>query len=393
MIRRRHRRAFIEYFKQQSALPFPASPSEPRAQRLFGSLTAMRGVAALLVAFFHLRYGIVGVPWFDHYIFTFRFGSRGYLWVDFFFILSGFILAYRYRDLCHKLDVRVYGHFIWQRVARIWPLHIVTMGAALLYLGLKHGASYLSQGAIIANLLLVHGWGRYFSPPLNFPSWSLSGEWGAYLVLPLYLFAVGPIRRGVFHLSIVAGLFAALVWYAAQFGHGTLDLLREEWGLGRCLIEVAIGVSLFRLNEVLRPWQVARVGKVAVGITKLCDAAAAAVFAAIFLVFTYTACDLYFVPLAAALILCLSLAEGPFSTFLQWRPMVLLGEISFSIYMLHGFVLWICQDVPASFKAKLPFWSGALWLAGAHLLVLGLAYVSFELIERPAHRVLTMKKV
>lgn len=69
--------------------------------------------------------------------------------------------------------------------------------------------------------------------------------------------------------------------------------------------------------------------------------------------------------------------------------MVLLGEISFSIYMLHGFVLWICQDVPASFKAGLPFWGGAIWLAAAHVLVVGLAYLSFKLIERPAHYALT----
>jgi peptidoglycan/LPS O-acetylase OafA/YrhL len=42
---------------------------------------------------------------------------------------------------------------------------------------------------------------------------------------------------------------------------------------------------------------------------------------------------------------------------LEWRPMVLLGEISFSIsiYMLHGFVLWLCQENPVGFKARLPF--------------------------------------
>ena len=66
------------------------------------------------------------------------------------------------------------------------------------------------------------------------------------------------------------------------------------------------------------------------------------IFCAIFVVFTYSAYDFYFVPLAAGLILCLSLAQGPFTRALEWRPMVLLGEISFSIYMLHGFVLWLC---------------------------------------------------
>ena len=129
---------------------------------VFGSLTTMRGVAALLVAFFHLRYGVIGVPVFDLFIFKFRFGSRGYLWVDFFFILSGFILAYRYGKACSKLDLRGYRHFVWQRIARIWPLNVVTVLIAILYLGSKYGANYLRRDAIIANLLLVHGWGITF---------------------------------------------------------------------------------------------------------------------------------------------------------------------------------------------------------------------------------------
>ena len=80
----------------------------------------MRGVAALLVAFFHLRFGIMGVPLLDYHVFSIRFGNRGYLWVDFFFILSGFILAYRYRDACMKLNLRIYGDFIRHRFVRIW---------------------------------------------------------------------------------------------------------------------------------------------------------------------------------------------------------------------------------------------------------------------------------
>lgn len=349
----------------------------------------MRGVAALLVAFFHLRYGVMGVPFFDAYIFSFRFGDRGYLWVDFFFILSGFILAYRYGEACRTLSWRSYGHFVWQRFARIWPLHFVTMGFAMVYLLVKYGRAYLTGGSIVTNLFLVHSWGYYFAPPLNFPSWSLSCEWGAYLFLPLYLLLLHPLRRSLVHVLSIGGLFAFLVWYANRFGAGTLDELRERWGLGRCLIEVAVGVSLFRLHVALRAWADLRRGIHARRLTRGFDLLAAIIFCAVFVVFTCTKSDLYFVPLAGALILALSLADGPFSFLLQRRPMVLLGEISFSIYMLHGFVLWICQDVPASFKAGLPFWAGAVWLLIAHLLVIGLAYGSFRLIERPAHRMLT----
>src|ERR1044071_7652058 len=163
----------------------------------------MRGVAALLVAFFHLRFGISGIPLFDYYIFSFRFGNKGYLWVDFFFILSGFILTYRYRDACRRLNLRVYSNFIWHRFARIWPLQLVTVIAAVIYLGYKNGIAYVAPSAVIANLFLVHGWGRYFPPPLNFPSWSLSDEWGAYLVLPLYLLAVARLRSRIIPLVLI----------------------------------------------------------------------------------------------------------------------------------------------------------------------------------------------
>jgi peptidoglycan/LPS O-acetylase OafA/YrhL len=86
----------------------------------------------------------------------------------------------QYGDACSKLNLRGYRHFVWQRVARIWPLNVVTVLIAIVYLGSKYGASYLTRDAIIANLLLVHGRGHYFAPPLDFPSWSLSCEWGAY---------------------------------------------------------------------------------------------------------------------------------------------------------------------------------------------------------------------
>jgi peptidoglycan/LPS O-acetylase OafA/YrhL len=348
----------------------------------------MRGVAALLVAFFHLRYGIMGVPLFDYYVFNLRFGGKGYLWVDFFFILSGFVLAYRYRDVCRELNLRVYWNFIWHRFARIWPLHLVTLIGALLYLGYKHGIGYLAPSAVVANLFLVHGWGRYFPPPLNFPSWSLSSEWGAYLILPLYLFVIGRVRSRAIHILLVGALMAGLVEYARAFGHGTLDLLRERGGLERCLFQVGVGVSLFQLHDLFRKQNSPHDGNGVSVLPKLFDAAAALSFVAIFIVFTYTNNDLYFVPLAGALIFCLSLSDGPFSKCLSLRPMVLLGEISFSIYMLHVFVLWFLQDIPATFKAEQGFGTGTLLLLGGLVLVLVMSYASFRIIEQPAHRIL-----
>jgi peptidoglycan/LPS O-acetylase OafA/YrhL len=134
------------------------------SKKIFVALTSMRGVAALLVVFYHLRYGFVPVPDFNLFVFRFRFGDKGYFWVDFFFILSGFILAHRYSAACTQLNRRVYFDFVWHRFAQVWPLHAVTLAVAVGYLAWKNGAHFLRLDAILANVFLVHGWGHYFLP-------------------------------------------------------------------------------------------------------------------------------------------------------------------------------------------------------------------------------------
>src|ERR1041384_1778474 len=176
---------------QKKLFSRPACSLAVDSKKIFVALTSMRGIAALMVAFYHLRYGFVPVPDFNLFIFQFRFGEKGYLWVDFFFILSGFILAHRYSDACERLNGRVYFNFLWHRFARIWPLHAVTLCAAILYLVLKNGVGFVKLDAIAANAFLVHGWGHLYQPSFDFPSWSLSSEWGAYLLLPLLLLTIG----------------------------------------------------------------------------------------------------------------------------------------------------------------------------------------------------------
>jgi hypothetical protein len=99
---------------------------------------------------------------------------------------------------------------------------------------------------------------------------------------PVHVVA-GPGLPAFFHLRFgVMGIpwfDALLVWYATRFGEGTLDQLREHWGLGRRLIEVAIGVSLFRLYGPLRARKASRKASLARRITAGSDAAAAAIFA------------------------------------------------------------------------------------------------------------------
>ncbi len=88
------------------------------------SLTGLRGIVALWVVLFHL------VQYFP--IIDFPIIKAGWLGVDFFFVLSGFVLAYNYYHwFSDKVELKSYKKFIWLRIARIYPVHIITLLAML----------------------------------------------------------------------------------------------------------------------------------------------------------------------------------------------------------------------------------------------------------------------
>src|SRR5689334_9429569 len=107
------------------AAPMSAAPHVASAARVrvpeSRALTGIRGVAALWVVLFHLPNPLAGTA-FAQVL------SRGYLGVDLFFILSGFVLSYAYRDaLPEKPMVRQALRFYAVRLARIYPLHVFVL--------------------------------------------------------------------------------------------------------------------------------------------------------------------------------------------------------------------------------------------------------------------------
>ena len=172
------------------------------------ALTGLRAVAAVWVVLFHYRDDLLalvpGLAPLDTFM------RAGYLGVDLFFPLSGFLLAYTYADRLGTFSWRASSDFVRNRFARVWPVHLLTLNldlavAALLgTLGVGADGHRRTAQAYAENVAMVHTW---FSdrPSFNAPAWSISSEWFAYLLAPLLFVLVGAGAAGASALAAGRG--------------------------------------------------------------------------------------------------------------------------------------------------------------------------------------------
>lgn len=328
--------------------------------------------------------------------------GKGYLGVDFFFILSGFILAHVYGERFERGEGR-YGRYLRNRLARFYPLHIATLLPAVPMIWIHYGYGRdgvfdATVSSLFGNLFMVHAWGIFDRLSWNFVSWSISAEWFAYLLFPVLLactrFAKG---RPFFALGAAFALLALFGWIVARLtgpgilvGGVTLSSsphpdrpfdITYDFALVRVTLEFTAGVLLYRAYAV---WRDRGWGRRASGLTWLGAVALAAL-----LHFPWpgppVVHDTLVVILVAGLLLTLALAQGSAQRFCEWRPFIYLGEISYAIYMVHGVGL----------VAIFFLWD--LGLPGPGRMVTGLAYTGvfftatlvgavflYECLEKPA---------
>ena len=155
-------------------------------------LTSLRFFAALWVVLFHYW------PKLD-VAFTPALVAKGYLGVELFFVLSGFILCHVYLAAAGEGRLK-YGAFLWNRLARVYPLHLATLfgmialGVVAGLAGVAIDGEILRWDALPANLLMVQAWGLAPAAAFNHPSWSISAEWFAYLTFPAFAFVAWRLR-------------------------------------------------------------------------------------------------------------------------------------------------------------------------------------------------------
>ncbi len=338
------------------------------------ALTGLRGIAAWLVVFYHARRSLTA--WMPEI--SIAIAAKGYLAVDLFFMLSGFVMWLNYGSRLREQGLAGAPAFWWRRLARIWPLHAAVLGALAVF-----ALALLATGRDMANyplselplhVLLVQNWGLTPDLAWNHPAWSISTELGAYLLFPL---AVAAVRwEAMRPLALLTGIGLAVLLLHGIFtiaGAGTLGEQIARLGLLRCIIEFGIGMMVANLWLA---WRGRRV------IAPVCGLVAAMALAMMILAGLP---ETLMLPLAlAAMLLALAMDSGPVARLLAARPLVWLGDISYATYLVHFPLLIALKLVAVGDDLQIAPGAFAAYL----LVLLVLSGMLYRWLERPAQRYL-----
>ena len=335
------------------------------------ALTTLRFFAALWVVLY-TAWPHLDVSWVPVAV------TRGYLGVETFFVLSGFILSHVYLEAAGEKRFR-YGGFLWARLARVYPLHLVTLfgmiglGLAAGVAGLSIDGSLTDWRALPANLTLTHAWGLAPSSAFNHPSWSISAEWAAYLGFPAFAFVAWRLRDRPVLATVLAAAFALGLYAAFEPLAGySLTEATFRWGALRIVPCFALGCALYLVHR--------RGGVPFAGPVALVSGVAVLASASLGL------WDAVTVLAAGGLILGLGSLDNARAGVLGSKLGVYLGEISYSIYMVCAPVLLLTTNVAARLTgADDKRFQILVWLALVAAIPVA-AMLTYHLVERPARK-------
>jgi peptidoglycan/LPS O-acetylase OafA/YrhL len=370
--------------------------------RRFEALDSWRGLCAVLVVLHHFQS--------TSHTYELAIVRNAYLFVDFFFVLSGFVMAANYgARLREGFGV---GRFMLLRFGRVYPLHVfvlawfVAFELAQLLLPIGQGlgggepfaAPQQSPDTILANLALVHSLDLYDFLTWNAPSWSISTEFYTYLAFAVAVIVFG--RRTWIPIAL-AGIGGPIV--LALFSDTGMNAT-YRLGFVRCLYGFAVGALCYgiwrRLEGRLGP--LGRSGWIATG------AEVAVVAGLLWLVHGSEERSLAILsPYAFGLTIVVFCSEaGGLSRLLLTRPLLWCGALSYSLYMTHFFIQqrlmngvqllesrtdarWLTRverEGSTSLLLGTEPWQGDLALVGMLVLVFAVSHLTYHRVEVPARR-------
>jgi peptidoglycan/LPS O-acetylase OafA/YrhL len=336
-------------------------------------LTGLRFIAAfwLLLYFFWERFGLGPRE-------NFALIEKGGMGVDLFFILSGFILAHVYGPQVEAKKFH-WQTFLWARLARVYPLHLACLAAmiALWAVASKMGpdidAHAFDVTQIPAHIALVQAWGTVQSDGWNFPSWSISAEWFAYLTFPITFAIAAFFRKApVAGLALAMGLFWVLVAFAHSRGMVLVDMTWQGGAL-RIIPSFLMGIACWMAGRTITiPALQSQIG-VGVSVAWIMGSAALRFPA-----------ELLWPGLAGLVFFLAETSKHENHSLCASKRWVYLGEISFAAYMVHLPIdiafYQVVERVFGKVEGGLALGLGAL----AIILTLIAAAAAHALVENPA---------
>lgn len=355
----------------------------------YRSLESLRGVAAVLVALFHSGF-VVDQKW--------PVIAQGDIFVDLFFVLSGFVMFHAYADRIAG-GLR-FSRYVLLRIGRLYPLHLfmllIWMGYVLIR-GFVHGQYGLGADpfvnsnlyTLVSNLLLLQSMGLHDLMSWNYPSWSVSVEFYTYLVFFLLISRLGQAWNHHYLLLMSVAMYGVL-WIAND-----QSLLRTvDYGFPRCLGGFFLGAWV-RARIGQKRWQAKRIiatllelGVLAILLALIVNSMADKVVQLTTFVWFAVVVGVFSIQNA-----------GLVSRLLEHNAMVMLGTLSYSIYLIHaivfavvgqvhqyilqGEVVWLVREGAEPLKLLLTPFADLINL-GCLAFILVLAFFSYTHIEAPA---------
>jgi peptidoglycan/LPS O-acetylase OafA/YrhL len=349
--------------------------------KYFEKLESLRGLAAIAVVLYHSPFFPV-----DN---RFEFVSNSYLFVDFFFVLSGFVMTSAYADrISQGFSFRDYAIL---RLGRIYPLHFALLCAWIFFVFFKwilysnrlefiDPLKYNTVEALLSNLMLFHSLNVINYNSWNFPSWSISVEFAAYIIFFAFIFLTR--KRFTLLLALTVSIGSYLYLFQSS-GWTTMDFTVIN-GIFRCCGGFFAGVALFQATEKLR--NPGRAVTWAIEITAL-----VVVWWFINNAGTNKAILFSVVPVFVFAVYAFSLnRDGLFGKVLKTSPFIFTGRVSYSIYMTHALIIDLSFTLLKLFVIKPTgpvyyFQSEYSYLfnGGIVLAVLVVSALTYRWIEKP----------
>lgn len=360
--------------------------------------TGVRAYAAMFVLLYHAWFGAaqkkVSIPLWGHALDLTPWISYGWIGVDVFFVLSGFLLTKQAIQRCERLTRPVsntatagkhatgmpYTQFIYRRLIRVYPAYLACLSGLLILAWLGVYGQFPKTVDLTLHVLMAHNFVEAYFTSINGVFWTLPFEWAFYLVFPALfkiLATAGPLRLFMTAFTIAA---MAKLWVVLMSSHTPefhLPLRIETFVCGMCAAYYCANDSFWKNQS-----------KVLLGAGILLLLATPIVYSAYPHGRHYY--DLpgltrhYWIMFSIAAILAgLHGRRNAAFTLFDNKVCIFVGAISYSIYLLHVPVLEILPmlgAIPNRAEPQVGYWRV---LAGMSLATIAVSAVSYSLIEKP----------